>query len=321
MCLTFHCLFVLHHTQHCVNIFHTDFLICASCHRAGHYELERVHLSGMKHKVSRTQVKRSTGNRTRGKRTPTNHTNHTQFTLRMRFWSKKALLKKLKELDLELGGIYEEDESWPARRTVLSVCEDFEFYLGQVRVEGLAEVHGVNGDGNCGFYVFLIALAVLMPESESRLKDQLRMRQLLQEEAHGLKDEMLRTFPALSYLSSEEALIDWEKCVNSLYQEDIDYENGDFMKKIDKNGRLVNDEHWMDGEFASYIFSKVYKVRIALYMEHNYNGLKTWKTSLFDGRKGTVTCTLHDSQVPVDPDATTFGIHYDGSHYQYINIT
>lgn len=70
-------------------------MICASCHRAGHYKQSRVVDAS-----APDQSHRVTG------------AAHTQFEFRQRFWSACKLRKKEEELDVKLDKIYKEDKTW-----------------------------------------------------------------------------------------------------------------------------------------------------------------------------------------------------------------
>lgn len=337
-------------TQACRKKLTIDFLICASCHRAGHYKHERAVEEIGCPKVRKHLIK--DGNSA-----------HTQFTFRMRFWSEEALCKKKKDLDLELEEIYKEDESWhkkgekqsddelaeltgpdnssreapkvdngkegvgrsndPSLRTVESIWQGFQFYVGKVVVaeisETIGQVHDVEGDGNCGFYCLVMALAMFPIDYGSIPKDQSSMRKLLKEEALPLQVEIFEKMSIFSLLDDDEALDHWNANIDALFQEGIDYDSSCFMKRL-AGGKYVNDKHWMDGDFALCIFSKVYKLRVALYIGHKDEKRTSWTTHLYDGRNGTVDSNHYEGLQLVYTCERTFGMYFDGVHYQYIVI-
>jgi hypothetical protein len=308
-CLTFHRPFILYHTQACRSKFGQDFLICADCHRAGYYKLVRDQVyTRQKHKLKCNDVE------------------HSQFTFRMRFWSEKALCAKEKDLDSKLTKIYGKDEFWCKIGEEEQGCANngsgesnvwnyLPFYVGESEDakakelnQIIGQVHDVEGDGNCGFYCLLMALAVFVSEEESRPTDQLTLRRRLQEKAPGLQDEMLK-LEGFEMLDDEDCVFDLEELAKYLFREDIDYEDEDFMTNPD------NKNHWMDGDLVSYIFASVYRLRVALYTR--LEGDKNWLTHTNDGRSGTVESTFKDGLVKVGGERT-FGMYYDGKHFQYI---
>ena len=144
------------------------------------------------------------------------------------------------------------------------------------------------------------------------------MRRLLQKMALRFKEETLTEFNDFDHLDREHSVALWqEEHLKYLYMKGIPYEDEAFMKKVNGESQYENDCHWMDGRFALYLFAKVYKLRVVLYINAQKD---VWTTNWFDGRSGTVENEGAEGVVQVPPGERTFGMYYDGEHYEYIVI-
>ena len=74
----------------------------------------------------------------------------------------------------------------PNRLGARMMNEKFTFYEGLDQTWSIGQVHEVRGDGNCGFYCLLIALAALRTDLKDRPKSALLMRQKLKRLMHGV---------------------------------------------------------------------------------------------------------------------------------------
>jgi hypothetical protein len=151
--------------------------------------------------------------------------------------------------------------------------------------------------------------------SKLRPKDQSSMRKHLQEVAAGLRDEMLKKTYYSAIMTSDEGRKAWDESKDSLFKTGIDYGNEEFMKKLE-NEKYVNNEHWIDADFVLPIFSKEWKLKVVLYIQNKVQ----WQTHVYDGRRGEIEIERQDGLIPVEPGERTFGMFYNGIHYEYIRI-
>jgi hypothetical protein len=95
------------------------------------------------------------------------------------------------------------------------------------------------------------------------------------------------------------------------------------MERKDAKGKYVNDNHWMELNFAVSLFCYDYCLRVVVY----YSVGDTWSTYIFDGRDvGTndsvdgLRVQFLDGMVPVTGRERSFGLHYDGEHYEHLTL-
>jgi hypothetical protein len=236
----------------------------------------------------------------------------TQFSFRVRFFTEEDLTQMLFKLR-NLGD------------KLTDIGEKFSFFRGIDPVEVLAArgvVYDVAGDGNCGYYCLVFALAVLshffpafFPHDASLPVNNLDMRRVIQDNANLVllsKDAMVSICPHLNEDGRQRDGIQNRELV---YADNVAYDDEEFMR--DESGD--NDKHWMEGSFVLPIFALHYRLRVVLY---SMNPPRNNMTIISDGRNGSLTVTHTDGLKPVGGDACnrTIGLVYDGQHYRYLHL-
>ena len=192
----------------------------------------------------------------------------------------------------------------------------------------IGKVHEVEGDGNCGFYCLLVALAEHRRDLQDRPKDQISLRKLLQRQMREMPHlDRLALGKTLTPMFDDESIIEeFLETQKNLYRKDyaLKYRTYKFMAKKDKTGAFMNDRHWMDATYGLPIFAKHYGMRVVLYRQsggvwetHDYDARATEK-HVTDG--GGITVKHDDGVKVVTGGSRTFGLHFDGEHYQYIEL-
>lgn len=185
-------------------------------------------------------------------------------------------------------------------------------------LDAIGEVHNVEGDGNCGFYCLLLALAVLQATGAIRThrhmpKTQLELRKSLSGAAGNLKHDDFAGASKIIFsreLDHDSRLKEWDDSFGNVYSEAADYSSEEFMHE--------NSQHWMEATTLLPIFARQYRVRVVLYVQQGESD--RWQTHIYDGSDGQMHHEVIDGVRVVEPSPTTFGIVHDGEHYRYLQI-
>jgi hypothetical protein len=205
--------------------------------------------------------------------------------------------------------------------TAVAARLKFRFFEGEENIMALAtvgRVYDVTGDGNCGIYTTILGLGVIGVTRHPRTNK--AMRRHIHKLAGELKAEMFDTvsekiFP---YMDETEREQEWKEMRKDLYGARVKYDDEDYMKAKGEDGSYANTRHWMDSALALPIISREYRVRIILYATDVNEAY--WMTHVFDGRDGRFNISVTDGVVRTPPGDRTFGLHYTGEHYQYVQL-
>jgi hypothetical protein len=163
-----------------------------------------------------------------------------------------------------------------------------------------------------------VGLAVL---GISKPADQKALRKRLQEKAEHCRT-VLRQLPMYQLLDDERFEEEYSYNAEQLYSEELTYSR-EFMEKKNKKGEHVNEHHWMDLTFVVSLFCYDYRLRVVVYFS---NG-DTWSTYIFDGRDVGANDSVDglrvqflEGMVPITGCEKSFGLHYDGEHYEYLTL-
>jgi hypothetical protein len=185
------------------------------------------------------------------------------------------------------------------------------------REKGL-EVHDVRGDGNCGCCCLLVGLAVLGIPKPANQK---ALRKRLQEKAEHCRT-VLRKLPMCHLLDDEGFEAECSHSAELLCSEELTCSRK-FMETKDETGACENEEHWMDMTFVVSLFCYDYRLRVVVYFS---TGDK-WSTCVFDGRDVVANDSVDglrvqflDGMVPITGCEKSFGLHYDGEHYECLTL-
>jgi hypothetical protein len=95
------------------------------------------------------------------------------------------------------------------------------------------------------------------------------------------------------------------------------------METKDETGKYENEHHWMELNFVVSLFCYDYRLRVVVY----YSNGDTWSTYIFDGRDvgpndsvDGLRVQFLDGMVPITGRERSFGLHYDGEHYEYLTL-
>jgi hypothetical protein len=213
-----------------------------------------------------------------------------------------------------------------AEPTVEESCSHLEFYIGPhpdyetatkhmiaLREMGM-EVHDVTGDGNCGYYCLIVGLTMTgYPYNTDSHTDSKRLRRVLQTNAPTYQEE-IRHIPQYRYYDDESFEEIYSQGSSLLYSKRLKYKPA-FMEKKNKKGEFVNKEHWMDLNLTLSIFCLEYNFRVVVYHAQG----DSWTTYIFDGRD-ELHVEIHEGMVPVSGRTSSFGLYYDGEHYEYLTL-
>jgi hypothetical protein len=107
-----------------------------------------------------------------------------------------------------------------------------------------------------------------------------------------------------------------------LYSKELKY-SPKFMEKKDETGAYENQHHWMELNFVVSLFCYDYRLRVVVYLSQG----DTWSTYIFDGRHVGANDSVDglrvqflDGMVPITGREKSFGVHYDGEHYEYLTL-
>jgi hypothetical protein len=208
-----------------------------------------------------------------------------------------------------------------AKPTVEESCSHLEFYIGPhpdhetatkhmiaLRAMGL-EVHDVTGDGNCGYYCLIVGLTMAGYDTDPK-----ELRRVLQTNAAAFKEE-IHLIPQYRYYDHEAYEELYSRGSSLLYSKRLQYKRA-FMEKKNKKGKFVNKEHWMDLNLTLPIFCLEYRFRVVVYHAQG----DSWTTYIFDGREDELHVEIHDGMVPEKGRTSSFGLYYDGEHYEYLTL-
>jgi hypothetical protein len=209
-------------------------------------------------------------------------------------------------------------------RTPWYVGKDFHFYLGIEQVPQLAHigvnvVHNVKGNGHCGFYCLILALAVIDFDLKNRPLDHLEMRRRLftfapRAQADMFGSESEKIFPGMD---EAERLKDWSSNMTSIFDDSVDYGDEDFMREVDaESGEWVNSDLWMEATFVLPIFAKCFRLRVVFY--HIVPGRCV--TSFYNGVDGNLKIDHKEGLLFPPHHRRTVGIVLDSSHFRYVDI-
>jgi hypothetical protein len=98
---------------------------------------------------------------------------------------------------------------------------------------------------------------------------------------------------------------------------------GKFMEMKDEKGKHVNDNHWMELNFAVSLFCYDHCLRVVVCCSVG----DTWSTCIFDGRDVGANDAVDglrvqflDGMVPVTGRERSFGLHCDGEHCEHLTL-
>jgi hypothetical protein len=107
-----------------------------------------------------------------------------------------------------------------------------------------------------------------------------------------------------------------------LYSKELTY-SPKFMEKKDETGAYENQDHWMELNFAVSLFCYDYRLRVVVYVSQG----EKWSTYIFDGRDvgandsdDGLRVQFLEGMVPITGREKSFGVHYDGEHYEYLTL-
>jgi hypothetical protein len=208
------------------------------------------------------------------------------------------------------------------------------FYLGLSKdadlgpLDRIGYVHDVVGDGNCGYDCLLLVISTFKLEKRDckpKIATQLGMRKALVRWAKATKAQFLEESPLMKlFVTQEQKETELEAITEAIHTQGTKYLSRSFMMEEDENGGYINDCHWINLLQVLPIFCCHYKMRAIVYMLSNQEGRSAvWQTYAVDGREGSFS--LMDQHRPgvvryVDVDLQTFGILYDQTHLQYIDL-
>jgi hypothetical protein len=110
------------------------------------------------------------------------------------------------------------------------------------------------------------------------------------------------------------------------YNADLLYSEGltctrEFMETKDKKGKCVNEHHWMEQTFVVSLFCYDYRLRVVVCLSQG----DKWSIYIFDGRDvgandsdDGLRVQFLEGMEPVTGREKSFGLHYDGEHYEYL---
>ena len=160
------------------------------------------------------------------------------------------------------------------------------------------------------------------------------MRRQIQALTGPLREEMFLSVGHIVYGEGTPVEVcdeEWPFQVQFLFQEGIDYSDEPFMMLEDEETMPLNRDHWMDATFVLPFFTRYFEVRVVLYnqfpsrTEELEDGTERiipgpWQTQVYDGRQGAFEIETYDGVTTVVAGENTFGLYYDGRHYQYIHM-
>jgi hypothetical protein len=180
------------------------------------------------------------------------------------------------------------------------------------------EVHDVSGDGNCGCCCLLVGLAVLGFPKQANQK---AMRKRLQGKAEHCRTAF-RKLPMCAPLDDEGFEEEYGESADLLCSKELTYTRK-FMETKDATGKYENEHHWMELNFVVSLFCYDYRLRVVVC----YSNRDTWSTYIFDGRDVGANDSVDglrvqflDGMVPITGRERSFGLHYDGEHYEYLTL-
>jgi hypothetical protein len=163
-----------------------------------------------------------------------------------------------------------------------------------------------------------VGLAVL---GISKPANQEALRKRLQEKAEHCRT-VLRQLPMYQILDDEGFEDEYNYNAELLYSEEPTY-TPEFMEAKDKEGKYVNEHHWMELTFVVSLFCYDYRLRVVVYLSQG----DKWSTYIFDGRDvgandsdDGLRVQFLEGMEPVTGREKSFGLHYDGEHYEYLTL-
>jgi hypothetical protein len=120
---------------------------------------------------------------------------------------------------------------------------------------------------------------------------------------------------------------DHERCAQDegmklLHSEELTHSRK-FMETKDKKGKYENEHHWMELTFLVSLFCYDCRLRVVVC----YSNGDKWSTCIFDGRDVVANDSVDglrvqflDGMVPITGREKSFGVHYDGEHYEYLTL-
>jgi hypothetical protein len=149
--------------------------------------------------------------------------------------------------------------------------------------------------------------------------NQKALRKRLQEKAEHCRT-VLRKLPMCQLLDDEGFEDECNYSAELLHSEELTYSR-EFMETKDEKGKYENEEHWMELTFVVSLFCYDYRLRVVVYLSQG----DKWSTHIFDGRDvgandsdDGLRVQFLDGMEPVTGREKSFGLHYDGEHYEYL---
>ena len=83
----------------------------------------------------------------------------------------------------------------------------------------------------------------------------------------------------------------------------------------------MNQHHWLEDNLTIQVFAHKTKQRVVIYENWGKENLKRQpRTVIHDGRTQQFLYDIKDGIFEVDVDDNTFGLFFDGHHFQYLDL-
>jgi hypothetical protein len=176
-------------------------------------------------------------------------------------------------------------------------------------------LHDVEGDGNCGCCCLLLALAALgilpCPEDQEALR-----ADLLLVRCAWIRDDVFGLLQHQEHEHNEKRRL-WNEGLENVFNKGTPCSNCAFMEEVGVDGHFANFDHWMDSMFVVPLFCLRHRVRVVVCRFHFITVTK-WQTDIYDARTGKIVEEHREGLHGGYGGDKSFGLHYDGQHYQHL---